>query len=1200
MPIDDQAHSQTGAAGDELSPLKLALLEIRRLRSALKDSVDKQAEPVAIVGMALRLPGGVTSPERFWKALAEGEDLITTIPAERWDAAEYWSADAERPATMYDVHGGFLSDVDAFDAEFFGIHPREAASMDPQQRILLELTWEALERANIDPRSLMNMPTGVYLGLTNSDYGRLLTEDASRIDGYTAIGLAASIAAGRIAYFLGTKGPAMAVDTACSSSLVALHHAVQSLRKRETGLAIVGAANLILYPDMNIGFSRTRMLSPRGRCHTFDASADGYVRSEGCCIVVLKRLSDAVRDEDRILAAIRGTSVNQDGRSAGITAPNGPAQEAVMRAALADAGLEAEAVDYIETHGTGTPLGDPIEVQAIGSVYASQRAPESPLHIGSVKTNLGHTEASAGLTGLIKAVLMLQPEAGLAPHLHFHLPSPQIDWKRWSIRVPTQFTPWPGPDCVRYAAVSSFGFSGTNAHVILSSVESGSAAQQAGDSPGSPDAGKSFKSFKSLLCISAKQASTLRHLAQRYTAFLRNTRESLEDICYTAATSRSHFVHRLALQADNKNSAADMLESWLAHQPIEGLLDNNAEDLAHATTDEKATPLDQTQRDFVAGGSLSLSKVSVSTHKVDLPLTPMQPKRFWFGETPIVKRRRQRLEAWQAMCIEAGRQSRQGPLGWSTTGYTQRAAALERLTRAHALHTLAAAGAFAIGDSFTVDKILDQCRIQPLYRNLVARWLIDLAAHEMLREEGGRFRSLQEFHPVDLESCWRDTERCLADDPGTLAYFRQCGSLLYDVLTGQKSALETLFPNGSFTLAEGIYQSSPDAKYLNPIVASTIRAAVWRLRGRRPVRIIEIGGGTGGTTAAILPVLPSDCVEYRFTDVSELFLTRARRKFSEFPFVEFGLLDVDRTLGDQGLHSGMYDIVVAANVIHAARNLESALACVKALLVPGGLLVLLETTHHQAWFDMTTGLIEGWQHFEDAYRQDHPLLAPAQWQAVLARVGFEEMVALPSADSPAAVLGQHVILAKLRELSEDESLSGGQRSFAAPRAAAPAFRAKDLPNRTVPDRATPGLRREAIALQLEQLPQDAREQAVAQAVRETICSVFQLETPPDELSDRDRLSDLGMDSLIALELRSELSKRLGLEGISSTIAFDTGTVGELVRALAGMLLSQRDDPMHIADTSSPQAGLEPVTAEQLQSMSDEEVEQLLKMRLSKP
>ncbi len=1188
MARSDSTPQNPQQEAEMLSPVKRALVEIRRLRAELDSCRRGSSEAVAILGLAVRLPGGVDSPERFWKALAQGEDLITTVPPERWDARSYWSADPDQPGTMYDIHGGFVSDVDAFDAEFFGIHPREAASMDPQQRILLELTWEALERAAIDPRSLMKTRTGIYLGLSNSDYSRLLTEDPRTIDGYTGVGAAGSIAAGRLAYFLGTQGPAVVMDTACSSSLVAVHQAVQSLRRGETDLAIVGAANLILSPEMNIGFSRTSMLSRDGHSKTFDAAADGYVRAEGCCVIVLRRLSDATRDGDRVLANIHGTAVNQDGRSAGITAPNGPAQEAVMRSALADAGLEPHAVSYLEAHGTGTPLGDPLEVQAIGAVYGPGRSDESPLRIGSVKTNLGHTEAAAGLTGLIKVVLMMRPGHGIAPHLHFKDPSPQIDWQRWPIQVPTSLLPWRNESGTLYAGVSSFGFSGTNAHVIMG-------AAGAADIDREMDQEEPPLAEPSLLCLSAAQQAPLRVLAERYIEYLRQSRESFRDICSTAALGRAKLPHRLALIAHNAAEAVAMLEGWLAGRAVVGFR-TSAEDtvVSTAQTAGDEGPLQQIQKEFIEGGSLRLVELALpwTGRRVELPVYPFQRKRFWFGAPPQVKRQREREEAWQSMRAQAERQSLQAPLGWSPERYAERFAALDRLTRAHARNTLAAAEVFPDGNPVSVDEVIRRCAFQPIYRHLLRRWLLSLADGGLLLREGETFRAVSGLHPVDLEPYWQDAARHMKDDPGALAYLRQCGSLLHPVLTGRESALETLFPGGSFGLAEGLYETSHQARYFNPIVAAALEAAVQTLGNRRNVRILEIGGGTGGTTAAILPFLTVGKVEYWFTDVSELFLNRARRKFGAYPFVRYALCDLDRDFEEQGFRRGTFDLVFAANAVHAASNLEDALGRVQGLLSTGGSLALLETTRHQSWFDMSTGLIEGWQHFADEDRQEHPLLDVDRWRAVLDRTGFSEMVAFPAPESSAAELGQHVLLARCRDTSEEQF--HGQN------------RAENAGERRDTWKATPqpvaqANSATAFAEELHGMPSDARAEAVSRVVKETICQVFRLDIPPEQLGDRDRLSDLGMDSLIALELRGELSKRLGLEGkISSTVAFDTGTVGELVRLLLAALTPAAEEDTRAAESKSAPADERPqLTAEQLQGMSEEEVEQLLRERIER-
>jgi 3-oxoacyl-(acyl-carrier-protein) synthase/SAM-dependent methyltransferase/acyl carrier protein len=1180
MAQDDNSRRIIAQTAEELSPVKRALVELRRLRAELESCRRGQLEPVAIIGLAVRLPGGITSPERFWKALAGGEDLITTVPSERWDAQAYWSPDGDQPGTMYDTHGGFLSDIDAFDADLFGIHPREAASMDPQHRILLEMTWEALERANIDPRSLKNTQTGIYLGLTNSDYGRLLVEDSRAIDGYTGVGAAASIGAGRLAYFLGTHGPALAIDTACSSSLVAVHQAVQSLRKGEIDLAIVGAANLILSPEMNVSFSRTRMLSRDGRCKTFDASADGYVRAEGCCVVVLKRLADAARDNDRVLAKIHGTAVNQDGRSAGITAPNGPAQEAVMRAALANAGLQPGEISYVEAHGTGTPLGDPMEVQAIGAVYGAGRDSETPLRIGSVKTNLGHTEAAAGLTGLIKTVLMLQPGHGIAPHLHFKQPSPQIDWTRWAIQVPVQLTAWSSDDSPRYAGVSSFGFSGTNAHLIVGSGEETTALRPVQHET------EATEQKESLLCFSANNEAALRKLREQYVDYLRQTEQNFSDICFTAGIGRAKLTHRLAVIARNAKAAAEMLESWPSAGAVAGVM-TSADTLREVHSDGSDDELKRIQREFVEGGNLRHTDGQGPRYRVELPLYPFQRQRHWFGDPPVVKQQQERLDAWQSARVAAQQQSMQGPLGWDLTHYPDRWRALDRLTIAHAQNVLATTGAFPNAHPASAEDVIRRCGIQPIYLKLVGRWLSGLAQEGVLVQTDNQFRATGAFQPVGLDRFWQDVARWMEDDPGALAYLKQCGMLLADVLTGRKGALVTLFPDGSFALAEGLYKTGAQARYVNPIIASALRAAAQVSGKRRSVRILEVGGGTGGTTSAILPMLPSGTVEYWFTDLSELFLRRARREFSQYGFVHYGHFDIDRDFEEQGFRDGMFDVIVAANVLHAARNLASALARVQRLLSPGGILALLETTYHHSWFDMSTGLIEGWQHFEDEDRQDHPLLTPEQWRVAIERSGFAEAIALPGADSPASILGQHLLLARRSEDGERRSRS--EMPSAASKAVSSSRPARHLNGE---------LKEKFLGV-----PGEVSEPRIATVVRETVCSVLRLDARPEGLSDRDRLTDLGMDSLIALELRSELAKRLGLEGkISSTIAFDTGTVGELVRSLLPMLANEADAPLPISDIRAkarPRHEPALVTEEQLQSMSEEEVELLLKERLAR-
>ena len=517
---------------EAMSPIKRALMEIRELRAKVAALEGVRAEPIAIVGVGLRFPGGVRDLESFEKLLFAGVDAISEIPADRWSTATLYDADPDAPGRLITRHGGFLDDVDAFDADFFGVSPREAESMDPQQRLVLEVAWEGLENAGVSPTSLSETRAGVYLGAANNDYGRALFSDPNSIDVYHSTGNAYSVLAGRISYFLGLRGPSMAVDTACSSSLTALHLACQGLRLGECDLALAGGVNLILTPEMNINFTKARMMAPDGRCKVFDAAADGYVRSEGCGVVVLRKLSDALAKGDRTIAVIRGSAVNQDGRSNGLTAPNGPSQESVIRDALAAAKIEPECVGYVESHGTGTPLGDPIEIGALGAALCARRPADRPLVVGALKSNFGHTESAAGVAGVLKAAIALR-RGEIPPNLHFRSGSPHIDWSR-PILVPTGVTPFPAVDGRRIAGVSSFGFSGTNVHVVMEAPPPTPAPEAAPERPAH------------LLALSARSEPALRDLAALYRKRLADG-EAVADLCHTANVGRSHFAHRLAV-----------------------------------------------------------------------------------------------------------------------------------------------------------------------------------------------------------------------------------------------------------------------------------------------------------------------------------------------------------------------------------------------------------------------------------------------------------------------------------------------------------------------------------------------------------------------------------------------------------------------------------------------------------------------------
>ena len=543
-----------------------ALRKVEATEAQVRALQDEKSEPVAVIGMGCRFPGGADTPEEFWRLLSTGRDAICPVPEGRWGAGLY-DPDPQAPGKMYTRYGGFLRQIDGFDAGFFGISNREAQSIDPQQRLVLEVSWEALENAGLAPRQLAGSRVGVFVGLCSNDYGQLLARrPRSEIDAYLATGNSHSVAAGRLAFLLGFTGPALAIDTACSSSLVTVHVACQSLRQRECDLALAGGVNLMLTPDLTMNFCKAQMLSPDGRCKTFDASADGFSRGEGCGMVVLKRLSDALRDGDPMLALVRGSAVNQDGRTSGLTVPNGPSQQSVIRQALENAGVASGEVSYVEAHGTGTRLGDPIEVGALGAVFEKSHSRDDPLLIGSVKTNLGHLEGAAGVASLIKVVLSLQHDL-IPRHLHCHRPSSEIDWRRYPVRVCSEPTPWPAHRARRLAGISSFGFSGTNAHLVVEAappLPAMATPTEAEQTARRPTVG--------LLNIAAKSAASLTDLARRYEQFLsEHPRVELGDVCYSASVRRSSFQHRLSVTARTINELRVRLAAYGEKRKTEGI-----------------------------------------------------------------------------------------------------------------------------------------------------------------------------------------------------------------------------------------------------------------------------------------------------------------------------------------------------------------------------------------------------------------------------------------------------------------------------------------------------------------------------------------------------------------------------------------------------------------------------------------------------
>jgi acyl transferase domain-containing protein/SAM-dependent methyltransferase len=1465
----------TESCSDEnakLTPTKRALLEIRELRTRLAEAEKVLNEPIAVVGIGLRLPGGVRDSETFARLLWSGSDAVKEIPVDRWSLDAFYDENPDAVGKMITRYGAFIDDVDEFDAEFFGISPREAASMDPQQRLMLEVAWEALEDAGHSPSSLDGSRTGVYVGVANNDYGRALFSNTEAIDAYVSTGNAYSVVAGRLSYFLGLHGPSIAVDTACSSSLVAIHLACQALRLGECDLALSGGVNVILTPEMNINFSKAKMMAPDGRCKVFDAAADGYVRGEGCATVVLRRLSDALADGDRILALIRGSAVNQDGRSSGLTAPNGPAQEAVIRAALKSAQVEPKSINFVETHGTGTPLGDPIEVGALGAVFSNGRDAGHPLIVGSVKSNIGHLEAAAGVTGLIKVILGLQRRE-IPPNLHFKSGNPRIDWASMPVTVPTKVMPWHEIGGRRVAGVSSFGFSGTNAHVILE--EAPSPKSDACSVPDRP---------LHLLALSARHQDSLLDIARKYESRLTDEMAAA-DVCFTGNSGRSHFKHRVAIVGEKAGDIRRGLKAYINSIPNPSVcagsaraerpriaflftgqgaqyagmgrslydtspifrrtLDECAQEFAaHLDrgllelmfpADPETIPIDETiyaqpvtfsievalaalwrswgiEPDVVMGHSLGeyaaahvagmlplgdavrlvaergrlthnkmtntgamaavlapykivaaeidrsagaltvaafngperhvisgprvaieaavarLEKAGVEAKSLRIsyaahsglidPVLPLfkkvletiefQPARipvvsnvsgslgtddmahsqYWLSQMrapvqfeksistlieqgvthfvelgphpvllglgaecapganvewlPSLRRDRadwcdlleslQRLyvsgsdvdwvsfdkgysrrrialptysfrkiqhwtdlspatpaggqDRWSRVTKALERHADHGPLDVSAASYPAKLESLARLTSAHAIQILRQAGLFTVsGEKHQLEDVLSASGIGKAYRHLVRRWLDRLVAQGSLRIEGTSYIADVPLPDPDLSSHWTETERLFASNQSLFRYVRQCGLLLNPVLRGEESPLETLFPGGSFELAQELYEQSEPMRYVNALAANALAAIAVHIPEGRALRILEIGAGTGGTTSGLLSVLPPNQAQYLFTDVSDVFLDRARERFGkQYPFLTAGRFDLDKDLTAQGYLPNTFDVIASANAVHASCDLPLALRRLRDLLAPGGLLLLVESTTHFDWFDMTTGLIEGWQHFTDELRSDNPLLSPDEWVEALVAAGFEEAGAWPRPNSPAAHFGQHVVVARVAGRPEDAM---GAKEFASRDAVS---EMASMPGDPVKE-----LFRQRV---LDALPAD-RLDLIRDFVRERVIQVLRLDRaePPDRNA---RLMDLGFDSLMAVQLRNLLTKDLGIERpLRATVMFDYPTINALATHLLDQL-EPKEDPagIQVAQATSVR---EPAVlgAAAVAAMSDAEIETRLLERLER-
>lgn len=1479
----------------QLSPLKRALYELKEMRAKFEKLKESRNEPIAVIGMGCRFPGGANSPEEFWQLLKEGMDAISEVPPERWNVEGYYDPDIYAPGKMSTRWSGLMAEVDKFDASFFHISRREAVNMDPQQRILLEVSLEALENAGQAPDQLINSATGVFVGIGTSDYWFKIMKsgDPKTIDGYLATGGSHSVASGRVSYILGLQGPSVSVDTACSSSLFTIHLATKSLRNRECDLALAGGVNVLLCPELTISLSKARLMAKDGRCKTFDHRADGFVRSEGCGMVVLKRLSDALSNGDRILALIRGSASNQDGRSSSLTAPSGPSQEKVIRSALKDAGVKPRKVSFIETHGTGTELGDPIEVGALDSVFASKQSKDHPLILGAVKTNIGHLEAAAGVAGFIKAVLCLMNKE-IPPNLHFESLNPNIRIQNTSIVIPKETLKWQAVSGSRIAGVSSFGFSGTNAHVILEEAPPVEVKKAGVERP------------LHLLSLSAKTDKALKELARLHGRHLAaHPSLPLADVCFTANAGRTHFNHRFAAVAQSLRQVQEQLGAFAAGKSPAGVLSGKLEGIdrpeiaflfsgqgaqyvgmgrelyktqptfrkaldrcdellrpylekpllsvlyaepweTSSTSSRQASPLEETaytqpalfaleyslwalwrswgiepsvvmghgvgeyvaacvvevfsledglkliaerarlmqtlpaenkmaavfadqdrvteliapyaetvsiaavngpENTVITGEGESVRrvlkelaaegikaqglKVSHAFHsplmeliidefnrivstvafnipsieiisnltgkvaieemtepeywcrhlrepvqfaqgmetlhnlgcqlfleigpnpvllgmgrlclpnlnccwlpsleknvdqwrmmleslgqlyvlggKVDwkgvdqnyprrllqLPTYPFQRKRYWFEEKEGSLHKDSSVSGsiWESVVTAGQIQSQQCPLELTINSYPKKWQCLHSLTIAHLVHTLQHFDLFSRpGERLSIDAIRQKTGINPNFSDLLTQWLKRLTEEDLLQKEDEDFVLHQNLPEIDLNFIWQETREMLADLPILLEYMENCGRKLIPVLKGEENPLNTIFPSGSFKIAEYIYQDWPLIRYFTNIVRNVLVSIVNQKVFRKPLRVIEIGAGIGGTTTPLLSVLASNESIYWFTDLSDLFLARGREKYKDYQFVNYGLLDIEESPQSQGYGEHCFDVVVAANVLHATHDLNNTLGYVKSLLAPGGFLLLFEVTEHPSWFAMCFDLLEGLHLYKDQWRKDHPFLSVEKWKEALRFNGFQKVVSYPEKGSKAETLIHHVFVARIpqKDWSQPEQLSYDVKALKVSRS--DRSNSQDLAESKGPLFLEP----QEFLKRLEQVLPEQRLDLLIDYVREHLMGVLRtdLDSPPDQ---RSRLMDLGVDSLAALEFVRRLERGLDLSrSLPATLIFDYPTIEAISRYLMENVFKFEKLPTKRFEKESVPKRGDRMSAEELENLSGTEVEALILAKL---
>nr|WP_305119323.1 SDR family NAD(P)-dependent oxidoreductase [Tahibacter harae] len=1168
------------------APARARPVQAQRESAPAAAASPDRAEPIAIVGLSGRFPQA-RSVDELWQILSEGRDAVTEIPAERFDWRDYYdSASGPQATTSNSKWLGALPGVAEFDPAFFEISPREAALMDPRQRLLLQEAYKALEDAGYGDAQLQRQRVGMFVGVEQGDYEQLLRDAGSLIGSNDAI------LAARLSYALNLRGPAMAINTACSSGLVAAHQAVLSLRAGECDAAVAAGVSVTLTPGSFVGMTQAGMLSPTGRCRAFDRAADGMVPGEAIVALVFKRLSQAQRDGDVIHALVRASGINYDGKTNGITAPNGGAQAELIQAVLAQAQLPATAIEYIVSHGTGTRLGDPVEINALSEVFPVREAPYCALT--STKSNLGHTFAASGLVSLVSLVLALRHET-IPASLHCTQPSDYVDWARSPFYVNTANRAWPRREQPRFGALSSFGISGTNAHMIVQSWDEVAPAAV----PAAPCLA---------LCLSARSEEALRRRVEDLLAQLRGQavdNATLWAISYTLWCARQHHAHRVAVVVRDAAQATALLQAWLAGDAGPNVLRGKVardfsgqaamrlfgeELLGRLPTLSDAAACQQALQGlaelYCQGYALDWAQAygAQPPRRVALPTYPFARETYWLPAS--VGKPLRRAAAAAAADTADGDDAdyaeaealHDGETGDSAAPAANAAdaAALRRLLdfgalrqrmdaavqeragvvaqaadlfedlgrRSHDMEQALAKLLFAqvLRSGLFADAAIRIDAELPKVDALYHRWLEEtariLVRYGYLAADGEGFRIARAIDPAAAWAEWDAARPVWFADADLAAQAQLVEAMLRnlpEILKGTLPSTDIMFQGASMTKVEGVYKDNLGADYFNAVVADVVvaylqeRLATAAANGvpMQPLRLLEIGAGTGGTSAMVLARLQpyhAHIAEYCYTDISRAFLSHAKNTFGAAnPFLNYQLFNVEKDPSGQGLDIGAYDLAIATNVLHATSNIRNTLRSAKAMLGAAGVLVINEMAGGGNLFThLTFGLMKGWWLFEDAELRvpGSPGVLPETWQRVLGEEGYAP-VEFPA--QAALKLGQQVIVAR----SDGLQLVDGEWREPARPAAAPAAAAS----------GSGGKPRRAALKGLN------TRQCLEAELREQISELLLL--PLEKLDPDENLADIGFDSISLMGFAQRLTQYYGVP-VTPALFFSHTTQARLV------------------------------------------------------